>query len=171
MRIDHNGHLEAPRPPAGVTLRAGTEPAVREAAHAILNASFADHFGWVPKPYDTWHESLERKSTFDWTQLWVAELDGRPVAILTCTDQFVDDDGCGYVGDLGVLPDARGRGIAKYLLRHAFAIDVAAGRKGTILHVDSNNTTPALGVYESVGMRAVLVIDVWRRTVAVDQTR
>ena len=167
MRIDHNGHLPVPRPPAGVELRVGTEPAVREAAHAVLNASFADHFGWVPKPYDTWHESHEQKSTFDWTKLWLAELDGRPVAVLVCTDYFVPDEGCGYVGDLGVLPDARGRGIAKYLLRHAFATDVAAGRKGTILHVDSNNTTPALALYESVGMRPVLVIDVWRRTVAI----
>lgn len=45
---------------------------------------------------------------------------------------------------------------------------LAAGRAGTILHVDSNNTTPALSLYESVGMRATLVIDVWRRTVVAD---
>jgi hypothetical protein len=31
--------------------------------------------------------------------------------------------------------------------------------------VDTNNTTPALRLYESVGMRPVLVIDVWRREV------
>jgi len=35
---------------------------------------------------------------------------------------------------------------------------------GTILHVDTNNPTPALGLYERVGMRPVLVIDVWRRS-------
>ena len=45
----------------------------------------------------------------------------------------------------------------------SFSADAAAGRVGTLLHVDTNNTTPALGVYESVGMRPVLVIDAWRR--------
>ena len=58
---------------------------------------------------------------------------------------------------------ARGKGLAKLLLRQAFARDANAGRVGTILHVDTNNPTPALGLYERVGMRTVLVIDVWRR--------
>ena len=35
------------------------------------------------------------------------------------------------------------------------------------LHVDTDNVTPALRLYESVGMRAVLVIDAWTRTLAV----
>lgn len=164
MRIDHDGHVEPPAAPAGVVLRPGTDQAVPEAAHGVLNAAFTEHFGYVPKPFGTWRETLDRKSTFDWTQLWLAELDGQPAGILQCSNQFADDDNCGYVAEVGVLPRARGRGIAKYLLRHAFAIDAAAGRVGTILHVDSNNSTPALGVYESVGMRPVLVIDVWRRT-------
>jgi ribosomal protein S18 acetylase RimI-like enzyme len=64
-----------------------------------------------------------------------------------------------------VLESARGRGLAKLLLRHAFAADSGRGRAGTILHVDTNNPTPALGLYESVGMRPVLVIDVWRRMI------
>ena len=162
MRVDHTPPVAAPEPPPGVVLRQGTEPAVREAALAVLNASFADHFGFVAKPFDEWHAELDRQSTFDWTQLWVAELDGHPAGMMACTDQFVPDENCGHVGDLGVLEQARGRGIAKFLLRHAFAIDAAAGRTGTILYVDTNNTTPALRVYESVGMRPALVIDIWR---------
>ena len=163
MRVDHDGAVPAPVAPPGVTLRQGTDPAVRVAAHQVQNAAFAEHFANVPKSFDSWHETLERKSVFDWTQLWVAELDGQPVAILECNGQFAEDENCGYVSSIGVLPRARGHGIAKYLLRHAFALDAAAGRTGTLLHVDSNNTTPAPGVYESVGMHPVLVIDVWRR--------
>jgi mycothiol synthase len=56
-----------------------------------------------------------------------------------------------------------GEALAKLHLRQAFARAASAGRIGTILHVDTNNPTPALGVYERVGMRSVLVIDVWRR--------
>ncbi|MGH3758405.1 GNAT family N-acetyltransferase [Actinophytocola sp.] len=171
MCVDHAGHVEAPRPPDGLVMRQGTEPAVREAAHAILTAAFTEHFGYVPKPYGTWHESHERMSTFDWSQLWVAEVDGRPAAVLECNDRYAADENCGYVAELGVLHEARGRGVAKFLLRHAFATDAAAGRAGTILHVDTNNTTPALGLYESVGMRPTLVVDAWRRTVEVAPAR
>ncbi|WP_291416710.1 GNAT family N-acetyltransferase [Actinophytocola sp.] len=165
MRVDHAHSTAPPEPPAGVVLRQATDAATRRAAHTVLTTAFAEHFGFVPEPYESWHGNLDRRSTFDWSQLWVAELDGRPVGALECNDQFADDERCGYVANIGVLPDARGRGVAKYLLRHAFATDTAAGRTGTILHVDSNNTTPALGLYESVGMHPFLVIDVWRRTV------
>lgn len=63
---------------------------------------------------------------------------------------------------VAVLPSARGRGLAKLLLLQAFADDHRRGRRGTILHVDSNNVTPAVGLYERVGMRPVLAIDVWQ---------
>lgn len=167
MRVDHAGPVPFPEPPPGVTLRSGTDPAVRPDAHAVLAAAFADHFAFVPKPYAEWHEGLDHQSTFDWSRLWVAELAGRAVGVLLCDDKFVDEENSGYVADLGVLREARGRGVARYLLRHAFAVDTAAGRTGTVLHVDSNNTTPALHLYASVGMRPVLVIDAWRRPLAV----
>jgi ribosomal protein S18 acetylase RimI-like enzyme len=80
-------------------------------------------------------------------------------------NQFAADEGCGYVDTLAVRPEFRGRGLGRLLLRTAIAADAARGREGTILHVDTNNTTPALGLYESEGMRPVLVIDIWRRTV------
>ncbi|MCE7000452.1 GNAT family N-acetyltransferase [Saccharothrix sp. S26] len=161
MRIDHVGEVPPPAPVPGLVLRQGLDEEVRRTAHEVRNASFAGHFGFVPKTYQEWHEQLDRKSTFDWSGLWLAELDGRPAGFMECTDQFADENR-GYVGHLGVLPAARGRGVAKHLLGQAFHLDAAAGRVGTVLHVDSNNPTPALGLYESVGMRPVLVIDVWR---------
>ena len=163
MRIDHTGPVPFPEPPPGVRVREAADDAIRRAAHDVQARAFSDHFGWVRKPYEEWLETHEARSNFDWSQLWLVELDGRPVAICECTDQFVEDEDCGYVSSLGVLAEARGRGIAKYLLRRVFAADAAAGRTGTILHVDANNTTPAVGLYASVGMRSVLIIDVWRR--------
>ncbi|MFD0200630.1 MULTISPECIES: GNAT family N-acetyltransferase [Saccharothrix] len=165
MRIDHVGDVPPPAPVPGLVLRQGVDPAVRRTAHEVWNASFAGHFGFVPKTYEAWHEKRESKSTFDWSGLWLAELDGRPAGFATCTDQFTDEN-CGYVGHLGVVAEARGRGVAKHLLGHAFHLNASAGRVGTILHVDSNNPTPALGLYESVGMRPVLVIDAWRGRLA-----
>jgi ribosomal protein S18 acetylase RimI-like enzyme len=164
MRIDHDGPVPVPEPPPGVLVHDGAyDDAIRRAAHRVSMASFAEHFGHADTPYEQWLETHEARSVFDWSQLTVVEADGEPVAMCECNDAFVGDENCGYVMRIGVLEQARGRGLAKYLLRRAFAVDAAAGRAGTILHVDTNNTTPALGLYESVGMRPSLVLDVWRR--------
>jgi len=37
-------------------------------------------------------------------------------------------------------------------LLQAFAHDFRGGRRGTVLHVESNNVTPAIGLYRHVGM-------------------
>lgn len=165
MRIDHDGPaVPVPAPPAGTLLRTGDQDeSVRRAGYDVVMASFTDHFGHVETTYDEWVKAHEAKSTFDWSQLAVIEVDGKPVAMSETTGQFVEDEDCGYVAKLGVLREARGQGLASYLLRRVFALDSAAGRAGTLLHVDTNNTTPALGLYLSVGMTPVLVIDVWRR--------
>lgn len=166
MRVDHEGAAVDPVAPPGVTLRNDPDDLdLRRTAREIITGSFKEHYGFVDEAFERWHDALDNESTFDWSCLTVAELDGRPVAVLLTNRQYVEIDDCGYVAVLGVLPEARGRGIAKYLLRVAFAADIRAGRTGTILHVDTNNVTPALTLYESVGMRAVLVIDVWHRTV------
>ncbi|MFG1707257.1 GNAT family N-acetyltransferase [Nonomuraea sp. M3C6] len=163
MRIDHDGPVEPPAPPAGLTLRSGESEDVRREAHLVHQKGFADHFGFVAIDYDRWYERRQAQSITDWSQLTLAELDGRPAGVVIGNNQFLPDQDCGYVATLAVLPEFRGRGLGRFLLRHAFAADAARGRQGTILHVDSNNTTPALGLYESAGMRPVMAIDVWRR--------
>ncbi|HEY3561692.1 MAG TPA: GNAT family N-acetyltransferase [Kribbella sp.] len=168
MRIDHTGPVAAPEVPAGVVVRRGAhDEASRRAAHAVLNAAFEGQFGFTPRSFEEWQAAQENHSAFDWSQLTVLEVDGEAVAMLSANDQFVEDEDCGYVGRLAVLEKARGKGLAKFLLRNQFLVDAANGRAGTILHVDTNNPTPALGVYLSVGMQAVLVMEVWRLGVAV----
>ena len=164
LRIDHHG-LPAEPDAGGVLIRTGEhDELVRRDALAVANEATAGQFGFVERTFDEWHRDIEASTSHDWTQLRVAYLDNRPVAMLQGNDQFVEDEGCGYIARVAVVEAARGRGLAKLLLRQAFARDARAGRVGTILHVDTNNPTPALGLYERVGMREVLVIDVWRRT-------
>ncbi|PZG18293.1 GNAT family N-acetyltransferase [Nonomuraea aridisoli] len=163
MRIDHHGPVEPPAVPAGLTLHSGESEEVRREAHRVHQEGFAEHFGFVPVGYEQWYEHRQASSATDWSQLTLARLDGRPAGLLIGNDQFLSDEGCGYVATLAVLPEFRGRGLGRLLLRHAFAADASRGRKGTILHVDAGNTTPALDLYESAGMRPVMVIDIWRR--------
>ncbi|WP_344170043.1 GNAT family N-acetyltransferase [Kribbella lupini] len=164
MRIDHTGPTPAPEPPVGVKLQVGApNDATRRAAHQVIAESFATQPGAVPRPYDEWVASRESRSAFDWSQLTVAELDGEAVGVRECSDHFLSSDNCNYIGRLGVLESARGRGLAKYLLRDQFARDAAAGRAGTTLHVDTNNPTPALGLYVSVGMHPIVVTHIWEK--------
>jgi mycothiol synthase len=165
LRIDHH---DVPAEPdaSGVTICTGEEgEQVRRDALAVVNAATAGQFGFVEREFDEWHRDIEASASHDWAQLRVVYLDNEPVAMLYGNDQFAEDERCGYIARVAVVEAARGRGLAKLLLRQAFARDARAGRVGTILHVDTNNPTPALGLYERVGMRPVLVIDVWRRIV------
>jgi ribosomal protein S18 acetylase RimI-like enzyme len=165
LRIDHQG-IPADPATSGVTVRTGEEDEqVRRDALAVLNDATRGQFGFVEQTFDEWHRDIQASASHDWAQLRVVNVDDQPVAMLYGNDQFAEDECCGYVARLAVLDEARGRGLAKLLLRQAFARDARAGRVGTILHVDTNNPTPALGLYERVGMRPVLVIDVWRRIV------
>ncbi|MEU6723856.1 GNAT family N-acetyltransferase [Nonomuraea wenchangensis] len=163
MRIDFDGPVEPPVPPAGLTLHSGESEEVRREAHRVHQEGFAEHFGFAPIAYEQWYERRQAQNATDWSQLALARIDGRPAGVVIGNDQFLPDQGCGYVATLAVLPEFRGRGLGRFLLQHAFAADAARGRKGTILHVDSNNTTPALDLYESAGMRQVMAIDIWRR--------
>jgi ribosomal protein S18 acetylase RimI-like enzyme len=163
MRIDFAAAPAEPNVPAGLVVRTGPdEETLRREAHNVSTRAFTDHFGFVEKTFAEWHEGIEQSATHDWAQLRVAYTDGQPVAMLRGTDQFVETDNCGYVATVAVLAEARGRGLAKLLLRQAFADDFRRGRGGTILHVDANNTTPAIELYLAVGMRPVLAVDVWR---------
>lgn len=163
MRIDFDEPPAEPAVPGGVVVRRGPgDETFRRAAHSVSTRAFVEHFGYVKRSFDEWHQSIEAATTSDWAQLRVAYVDGEPVAMVRGSDQFVGDEDCGYVTTVAVLPAARGRGLAKLLLLQAFVDDHRRGRRGTILHVDSNNVTPAVGLYEGVGMRQVLAIDVWQ---------
>ncbi len=104
MRIDHEVPGSEPQLPDGVAVRTGADDEkVRRDAHAVLNAATVGQFGFVPRPFAEWHESVDVGSTSDWAQLRVADLDGRPVAMLLGNDQFVPDESCGYIARVAVI--------------------------------------------------------------------
>jgi ribosomal protein S18 acetylase RimI-like enzyme len=165
MKIEHSGPIDRPAAPAGIVVRSGAaDEETRRTAYRLIVETFAGQPSSSPPEYTRWVEAREARTTFSWSQLTVLELNGAPVAVREFDRNFVSSDNCGYIGRIGVLAQARGRGLAKYLLRDQFAIDATAGLSGTMLHVDSSNPTPAVGLYLGVGMRPDIVNDRWRKT-------
>ena len=163
MRIDFDTPPPDPTVPDGVVVRTGPgDERFRRQAHDVSRRAFVDHFGFVERSFEEWHESIDVPATADWAQLRVAYVDGEPAAMVRGSNEFLEDEDCGYVATVAVHPRARGHGLAKLLLRQAFVDDFRRGRRGTVLHVDANNVTPAVDLYLRVGMRPVLAFDVWR---------
>jgi putative PIG3 family NAD(P)H quinone oxidoreductase len=130
----------------------------------IHEKAFTEHYGHVPRTFEKFREQFDEHGP-DWSSLWIGEVDGQPAGLLIGTQQFAEEDNAGYVRIVGVLPEARGRGLAKALLQTYFAAAQEDGRTAVLLHVDQANVTNALGLYESVGMSSVLQIDAWAKHV------
>jgi mycothiol synthase len=149
--------LGVPDAPMGVTVRrARDDEAELRTIFAITDTSFADHFGHTDeRTYERWIDHWRSRPGFDLGLWWVAEVDGEPVAVCLCLTFDDATPPTGQVGTLGTLKQARGRGIGTLLLKTAFAEFHARGYRRVTLGVDSENTTGAVRLYESVGMHAV----------------
>jgi len=157
-------HLEAPEAPAGVTVTVATTDKERRLLHRIDEIAFAEHFGFVPHPYEEWIPWFRDRRDAR-PELWrLAWLHGEPVGLCIQDDSRADRGG-GYVRVLGVVPEARGRGIASWLLRSAFSQAARDGREFVGLTVDSDNATGATALYERAGMKPERVIVLLRRPV------
>jgi mycothiol synthase len=147
MERDLTGDLHPPELPPGCEVRSYEHPADAETVHDVLEDAFTDHWGYEPYPRDLAMEELARR---DPGLIWVATCDGSAAGALIARTL----EGSGWIDDLGVRRPWRGRGIARALLRQAFA-ELASRKIGSVaLNVDSENTTGATRLYESVGMRA-----------------
>jgi ribosomal protein S18 acetylase RimI-like enzyme len=165
MRRDLGGSERPANPAPGVTIsRTDGSDDFRRAVYRIREEAFIGHHGIVPRSYEEWLATHQARSTTDWSQLWLAEIDGVPVATMVGDSRYVNDQNCGYVLSLATLPAYRGRGLGKALLHTYFADAAKQGRSGVLLGVDTQNATGALGLYESVGMRPVVSIQAWERT-------
>lgn len=149
--------------PSGVTVR---HPRVDEKpiVHRVLQQAFAAHFDHHPLTYDEWLE--QGRDRYEEQLSWIASFEGEDVGVLLSRN---NRDAMGWVRALGVLPHARGRGVASTLLRLAFAAFAGIGRHTVGLGVDTQNVTNALHLYENRGMVVHFTVDTWEKTVPARQ--
>jgi mycothiol synthase len=143
--------------PPGIEVRPVAPDTDLPVVHRLLTATFTDHWGYCPEPYERWEREQTRRPSYD-PSLWLlAVADRTPVGVLTAN---VYGD-AGWVDELGVLGDYRGRGIGRALLGEVFATFAGRGIGVVNLNVDSENPTGAADLYERAGMRAVMSWDMW----------
>jgi mycothiol synthase len=138
----------APALPPGYAIRSMVPGRDERAAYDVIEGAFSEWPEREPRPYDDWA---------------VVEL-GRPgfgpdlLAPATAGDEVAGacvicfDEGEGWVDQLAVAREHRGRGIARALLTHAFGVTWRRGGRTCGLGTDTR--TGARGLYEHVGMRA-----------------
>jgi mycothiol synthase len=119
------------------------------------NVAFVDHFGTAERDAYAWQTWFTGQKAFRPELSRLALADGAVVGYTLVYEHDADTEATGvreaYFGQIGVLPAARGRGVASACIAaslHAAAAD-GMGRAG--LTVDTNNTTGALGLYEHLG--------------------
>lgn len=143
LRKHLSGPLAQPALPTGIALTpvAEADPA---ALHALLEAAYTNGFGSVPA-LDVWWPTVTADSEYDEGLFLVAtDTTGQPVGLCLCWTS-------GFIKDIAVAADLRGKGIGEALLHAAFRACKARGLDHVDLKVIAENT-PALRLYHRLGM-------------------
>jgi mycothiol synthase len=119
------------------------------------NAAFTDHHGSAERDELTWRTWFTGQRSFR-PDLSVLALVGEAVVAYVLAYVYEADTAAnGYeqveLGQIGVLPSARGRGLAKATIATALRAAAEQGCRSAGLQVDSENVTGALGLYEDLG--------------------
>ena len=126
--------------------------------HAVHQNSFAEHFGFVPRDFDSWVKRIQADKSIPRDGIYLLEFHGSAEGFI-----WLDDiDGLelrGFVDRLGVNKEHRGKGFGQLLLGTALAHFSRRGYVHAELGVDTQNASNALRVYEKMGFK-VLSADV-----------
>jgi GNAT superfamily N-acetyltransferase len=139
----------APKLPDGYTIRDFVQGADDRAVHAVIDTAFLEWAERDPEPFEDWEAKTVARAGFEpWLLPLVTAPDGTIVGVVFLIDS--QDQVEGWVQQLAVAKEHRGRGLGRALLDEAFNRFYARGRRVCELNTDSR--TGALGLYEHVGM-------------------
>jgi mycothiol synthase len=157
MGIDLPAGAPAPEWPQGVAVRTFAPEDARPVKE-LLDVSYAEEPGHVPLPFEHWKTFMLGDPSFD-PEAWFLAVAGDRIvgAALNWKE--------GYVKDLVVHPDWRGRGLGKALMQQTFGEFVRRGVGRVTLKTDSVNPTDAWRLYERLGMRTERTYEVFEKRV------
>ncbi len=130
------------------------------AVFEVLDASFQSIQGYSERAisFEDWKSfSIEREG-FDPSLWFLATYQDKIAGICLCPH----DKDVGWVRNLGVHPDYQGNGLGQALMNHAFGVWYERGYPTIQLAVQGNNT-PAIALYEKVGMSTISVYETFSK--------
>lgn len=131
--------------PEGVAVRTYDDAGDAASVHALVTRAFTGG-NEVVAPFEAWHARMTGDPEYDPGWWWLAERDGRLVGVALCWTS-------GWLKDLAIDPDERGRGLGEALCRHVFHQMAGRGLASCGLKVDAGNPTGAVRLYRRVGMQ------------------
>jgi len=119
------------------------------------NACFTEHHGSAERDAATWQSMFTGQRSFRPDLSVLAIEDGAVVGYVLAYVYEADTSATGvkdaYLGQIGVLPHARGRGLASAVIAASLRAAAEQDCKRASLEVDTENVTGALRLYESLG--------------------
>ncbi|WP_346622118.1 GNAT family N-acetyltransferase [Blastococcus montanus] len=131
------------------------------------NAAFTEHYGSSERDVVSWQVMFSGMRAFRPDLSVLAVIDGEVVAyalayVHESATRATGTRQC-YFGQIGVVPRARGLGLSKAVIIEALHVAAAKDCGTAGLEVDSENSTGALGLYESLGFRTAHTQVSWSR--------
>jgi GNAT superfamily N-acetyltransferase len=133
--------------PDGYSLAPGDTADGVHMAYTVIQDAFDEWEGRVRDSFEDWAATTVRRPGAQPWQLRVVEHDG---SVVGASHTVLDGQGVGYVGQLAVAREHRGRGLAQAMLADAFA--QARERGATRSELSTDSRTGALDLYLKVGM-------------------
>jgi mycothiol synthase len=156
--------LQAERAVAGVDV-VPFDPARDDEVRQVHNASFVEHMGTAERDAYAWQTWFTGQKAFRSDVSRLALADGAVVGYSLVYEHDADTEATGvreaYLGQIGVLPAARGRGVASACIAASLHAAAADGMDRAALTVDTHNVTGALGLYEHLGFTVDRRETVW----------
>jgi mycothiol synthase len=153
MRIELDAEAPEPRWPEGFSVRTFEAGADDEPAFEVVNDAFADHWEWAPIPFDEWRRGNLEDPEFDPALAFLVEAESETAGVALNVVRHHGEP-VGWVETLAVRKEHRRQGLGLALLHHSFSGFRERGLAGAGLHVDAENTTGAVRLYERAGMHA-----------------
>jgi ribosomal protein S18 acetylase RimI-like enzyme len=159
-------HLPPVTVPPGVELVRWT-PDRDDEVRRVHNAAFTEHHGSSERDPSTWQALFTGQRAFRPDLSAVALAGGAVVAYALAYVYEADARATGqrqiHFGQIGVLPEARGRGLATAVIAEGLRLGAAHDCRTAGLDVDSDNVTGALRLYEKLGFQTIRTNVTWAR--------
>lgn len=146
LRMEMHGPPRNPRWPAGIQSQKFVPGEDDSATYEIVQEAF-ERPGRERPSFEEWKKHMLRPGSYK-PELWTLAFAGRELVGVCLGFDYPDE---GWVRQLAVRADWRRKGLGSALLRNAFAIFYARGKRRVGLTTESDNPD-ALAFYERIGM-------------------